>query len=68
MPTEIPASAILNTGLKKVNLLSPPSNKDKIVFSVNGIGIANQFGKSIVKSGATVSDERAINLRMQYDF
>ena len=24
--------------------------------------------KSIVKSGATISDERAINLRMQYDF
>jgi len=51
MPTEIPASAILNTGLKKVNSPSAPSNKDKTVFSVNGIGIANQFGKSTGKSG-----------------
>ena len=47
----MPASAKLKTGLKKVNLLSPPSNTVSKLSSENGMGISSQLGKSTVNSG-----------------
>ena len=47
IPIEIPASARLKTGSKKVKTLSYPSKTESKVLSEKGIGTANHCGRSI---------------------